>query len=166
MGIYDLPAAIDLVISVTGYSKVDVGGVSLGGTIPLITLAEKPEYNAKIRNLLLMAPATRMGSGFQGFQFFFARKMIRRILVITIFNILIFILFHSIAFKCFSWYTRSCAWCNDFNYVKYIFFRFWTILPFSLLVLDLKLENFGKLRHFTKEFFHQVQKLLIIDEPI
>lgn len=91
MGVYDLPAAIDLVIAVTGYSKIDVGGVSLGGTIPLITLAEKPEYNAKIRNLLLMAPATRMGKGFQGIQYLFARRLIRTILVIIILNILMFV---------------------------------------------------------------------------
>jgi len=81
MGIYDLPAAIDLVISVTGYSKVDVGGVSLGGTIPLITLAEKPEYNEKVRNLVLMAPATRMGSQWKGIQYFYFRKTIQVFLV-------------------------------------------------------------------------------------
>lgn len=81
MGIYDLPAAIDLVISVTGHSRVDVGGVSLGGTIPLIMLAEKPQYNEKIRNLVLMAPATRMGSQWKGVQYFFIRKVIQAFLV-------------------------------------------------------------------------------------
>lgn len=91
MAIYDLPAAIDLVIAVTGHSKVDVGGVSLGASIPLMTLAERPEYNAKIRNLLLMAPATRMGSGYEGFQYFFLKKSIRMILVIIIFNVLTFV---------------------------------------------------------------------------
>ncbi|XP_025414283.1 lipase 3-like [Sipha flava] len=80
LAIYDLPAAIDLVLSVTGHSKVDVGGVSLGATIPLITLAEKPEYNKKVRNLVLMAPATRMGSGYQGIQYYFIRKAIRTFL--------------------------------------------------------------------------------------
>ncbi|XP_060867445.1 uncharacterized protein LOC132942812 [Metopolophium dirhodum] len=78
LAIYDLPAAIDLVISVTGYSKVDVGGVSLGGTIPLITLAERPEYNKKVRNLVLMAPASRMGSGYQGLPYYFVRAALRR----------------------------------------------------------------------------------------
>jgi len=82
LAIYDLPAAIDLVISVTGYSKVDVGGVSLGGTIPLITLAEKPEYNKKVRNLILMAPASRMGSTYKGVPYFFIRTAIRTFLVI------------------------------------------------------------------------------------
>lgn len=81
MGIYDLPAAIDLVISVTGHLKVDIAGVSLGGTIPLITLAEKPQYNEKIRNLVLMAPATRMGSQWKGVQYFFIRKTIQAFLV-------------------------------------------------------------------------------------
>jgi len=67
---------------VTGYSKVDVGGVSLGGTIPLITLAERPEYNKKVRNLVLMAPASRMGSGYQGLPFYFIRAALRRFIVI------------------------------------------------------------------------------------
>lgn len=66
----------------TGYSKVDVGGVSLGATIPLMTLSEKPEYNQKIRNLILMAPATRMVSGYQGAQYYFFRSAIRKFLVI------------------------------------------------------------------------------------
>lgn len=81
MGIYDLPAAIDLVISVTGHLQVDILGVSLGGTIPLIMLAEKPQYNEKIRNLVLMAPATRMGSQWKGVQYFFIRKFIQAFLV-------------------------------------------------------------------------------------
>lgn len=82
LGIYDLPAAIDLVISVTGYPKVDVGGVSLGATVPLITLAEKPEYNKKIRNLILMAPATRIKSAYKGATYYFLRTAIRKFLVI------------------------------------------------------------------------------------
>ncbi|XP_026806196.1 gastric triacylglycerol lipase-like [Rhopalosiphum maidis] len=80
LAIYDLPAAIDLVISVTGYSKVDVGGVSLGGTIPLITLSEKPEYNKKVRNMILMAPASRMGSSYKGAPYYFVRTAIRQFL--------------------------------------------------------------------------------------
>lgn len=86
LAVYDLPAAIDLVLSVTGHTKVDVGGVSLGATIPLITLAEKPEYNKKVRNLLLMAPATRMASGYQGIQYYFVRKAVRAFLVIIPFD--------------------------------------------------------------------------------
>lgn len=86
MGVYDLPAAIDLVISVTGYSKVDVGGVSLGGSIPIIALAERPEYNKKVRNLILMAPATRMTSAYHGKQYYFVKKAIRIFLVIMYFN--------------------------------------------------------------------------------
>ncbi|XP_015364411.1 PREDICTED: lipase 3-like [Diuraphis noxia] len=80
LAIYDLPAAIDLVISVTGHSKVDVGGVSLGATIPLMTLSEKPEYNKKVRNLILMAPASRMGSGYRGAQYYFIRSAFRKFL--------------------------------------------------------------------------------------
>lgn len=82
LAVYDLTAAIDLVLSVTGYKKVDVGGVSLGGSIPLMALAERPEYNEKVRNLILMAPATRMGSAFKGVQHFLFRNIVRQILVI------------------------------------------------------------------------------------
>lgn len=82
---YDLPAAIDLVISVTGHSKVDVGGVSLGGTVPLIMLSERPEYNEKIRNLVLMAPATKVTYAFKGVQYYFLRKTIQELLVIIYF---------------------------------------------------------------------------------
>lgn len=64
---------------------MDVGGVSLGATIPLIMLAEKPEYNEKIRNLLLMAPATRITSAYKGPQYYLIRKAVRQFLVIIYF---------------------------------------------------------------------------------
>ncbi|XP_050431319.1 lipase 3-like [Adelges cooleyi] len=60
LGIYDFPAAIDLVLKETGRDKVDVVGISLGTTISLIGLSEKPEYNNKIRNLVMMGPAAKM----------------------------------------------------------------------------------------------------------
>lgn len=82
MGVYDLPAAIDFVTSITGYPKVDVAGISLGGTLPLIALSERPEYNKKIRNLILMAPGSRVSSAYKGIQYYFFRKAIRAFLVI------------------------------------------------------------------------------------
>lgn len=60
MGIYDFPASIDFIINKTGYAKVDVLGYSLGATIALIGLSDKPEYNNKIDKLVLMAPSTRL----------------------------------------------------------------------------------------------------------
>lgn len=83
MSVYDLTASVDLVLSVTGYSKVDIVGVSLGATLPLIMLSERPEYNEKIRNLIMMAPASRM-STIQGFSYFFYRRAINVFLVIML----------------------------------------------------------------------------------
>jgi len=82
MALYDLSAAIDLVISVTGYSKVDVGGVSLGAALPVGLLSVKTEYNEKVRNLVLMAPTTRMGSQYRGIQYYYLRRTLRSFLVI------------------------------------------------------------------------------------
>lgn len=100
MAVYDLPAAIDLVINVTGYSKIDIGGVSLGATLPIMLLSEKPEYNEKVRNLVLMGPATRLGSQYRGVQYYFIRRSLQKFLVVHIIlfknyhlNNFIFILF-------------------------------------------------------------------------
>lgn len=98
LGIYDLPAAIDLVLSITGYNKVDIGGISLGSTVPLITLSERPEYNAKVRTLVLMGPAARTGSSFRNALFYFIRQDVKIILVILSLYRLIFC-FHNIAYK-------------------------------------------------------------------
>ncbi|XP_050522631.1 lipase 3-like [Daktulosphaira vitifoliae] len=62
LGIYDFPTSIDFVLNHTNYSKVDVLGVSLGPTIILIGLAEKPEYNKKIRNNIMIAPAAKLSN--------------------------------------------------------------------------------------------------------
>uniref|UniRef100_T1IT67 Partial AB-hydrolase lipase domain-containing protein n=1 Tax=Strigamia maritima TaxID=126957 RepID=T1IT67_STRMM len=44
---YDLPAIIDHVLNVTGYSKLFLIGHSLGATVPILTLSAKSEYNDK-----------------------------------------------------------------------------------------------------------------------
>jgi len=62
MGIYDFPAAVDFVLNKTGRPKLDVIGYSLGATIALVGLSEKPSYNNKVDKLVLMAPTTRMTS--------------------------------------------------------------------------------------------------------
>ncbi|XP_050522082.1 lipase 3-like isoform X1 [Daktulosphaira vitifoliae] len=61
LGIYDFPATVDFVLKHTNFSKVDVVGVSMGAGITLIGLSERPEYNAKIRKILMIAPAARNG---------------------------------------------------------------------------------------------------------
>ncbi|XP_027844376.2 gastric triacylglycerol lipase-like [Aphis gossypii] len=62
MGIYDFPTAVDFVLNKTGRPKLDVIGYSLGATIALVGLSEKPAYNNKVDKLVLMAPTTRMTS--------------------------------------------------------------------------------------------------------
>lgn len=62
MGVYDMTTAIDFILNYTGYSKLDVVGYSLGTTIALTGLSEKPEYNLKINKLVLMAPTSRLTS--------------------------------------------------------------------------------------------------------
>lgn len=62
MGVNDFPAAVDFVLNKTGRAKLDVVGYSLGGTVSLIALSEKPGYNAKVNKLVLMAPVARMAA--------------------------------------------------------------------------------------------------------
>ncbi|VVC27320.1 Alpha/beta hydrolase fold-1,Alpha/Beta hydrolase fold,Lipase, eukaryotic [Cinara cedri] len=62
MGVYDMTSTIDFVLKKTGYSKLDVLGYSLGTTIALTCLSERPEYNLKINKLILMAPTSRLKS--------------------------------------------------------------------------------------------------------
>lgn len=59
MGVYDLAACVDYIAN-TSRKKVNVVGYSLGGTIALILLSERPQYNEKIATSVLMAPAVRM----------------------------------------------------------------------------------------------------------
>jgi len=58
MGVYDLPAVINFILKKTEYSKLDIVGYSLGASITFACLSDKPEYNAKINKLVLIAPAT------------------------------------------------------------------------------------------------------------
>lgn len=56
MGVYDHPAVIDYVLSLTKHSKVYYAGHSQGTTSLLVLLSMRPEYNQKIRVSSLMAP--------------------------------------------------------------------------------------------------------------
>ncbi|XP_001951191.1 gastric triacylglycerol lipase [Acyrthosiphon pisum] len=62
MGVYDMTTTIDFILKTTGYSKLDVVGYSLGTTISLACLTDRPEYNSKINKLVLMAPTSRLKS--------------------------------------------------------------------------------------------------------
>lgn len=62
MGAFDFPAVVDFVLNKTGHAKLDVVGYSLGATIAIAGMSEKPAYNKKIDKLVLMAPTTRMAA--------------------------------------------------------------------------------------------------------
>lgn len=48
MGIYDMPAIIDYILSVSGSKQLDYIGHSLGSLIMMVALSSKPEYNDKV----------------------------------------------------------------------------------------------------------------------
>lgn len=60
IGFYDLPAMIDLVLNQTGSDKLFYVGHSQGTTVACVLLCTKPNYNDKIVQLHLMAPAVFM----------------------------------------------------------------------------------------------------------
>ncbi|XP_055316503.1 lipase 1-like isoform X2 [Sitodiplosis mosellana] len=60
MGIYDLPATINKVLSITGAKRVSLIGHSEGGTIIFVLLSERPEFNGVVKFFACMAPFTFM----------------------------------------------------------------------------------------------------------
>lgn len=60
IGFYDLPAAVDYILESTGQKQVHYVGHSQGGTVFVVFLAMRPEYNTKIQSCYLLAPATFM----------------------------------------------------------------------------------------------------------
>jgi pimeloyl-ACP methyl ester carboxylesterase len=83
MGVYDMTAAVDFILKTTGYSKLDVVGYSLGTTIALACLTDKPEYNSKINKLVLMAPTSRLKSAGPPINIF--KQFSKIVTVITVF---------------------------------------------------------------------------------
>ncbi|XP_059483958.1 uncharacterized protein LOC132201649 [Neocloeon triangulifer] len=61
MGIYDLPAEIDYVLENTGQAQLNYVGHSMGTTQFFVLGSERPEYNAKIRQMHALAPVAFMG---------------------------------------------------------------------------------------------------------
>ncbi|GMS92673.1 hypothetical protein PENTCL1PPCAC_14848, partial [Pristionchus entomophagus] len=53
---YDVPSAIDRVLKLNGASSLFYIGHSQGTLIGFLMLAEKPEYNSKVRALFQLAP--------------------------------------------------------------------------------------------------------------
>ncbi|XP_012536620.1 lipase 3 isoform X2 [Monomorium pharaonis] len=62
IGYYDLPATIDYILEKTGYSKLYYIGYSQGTTAFYVMGSERPEYNAKIKGMISLAPTVFMGN--------------------------------------------------------------------------------------------------------
>lgn len=58
MGKYDIPAAIEYVLSKSGRSSLSYVGHSMGCAMFFIAMASRPELNAKIDAMFALAPAT------------------------------------------------------------------------------------------------------------
>ena len=57
MGVYDLPAVIDYTLHYTAQKSLYYVGHSMGSTMFYVLMSMKPEYNAKIRHMVALAPA-------------------------------------------------------------------------------------------------------------
>lgn len=57
IGLYDIPAIIDHILSVTGQPSLSYIGHSQGCTIFFVMASERPEYLQKVRFMHAMAPA-------------------------------------------------------------------------------------------------------------
>lgn len=56
IGYYDLPAMIDYILKKTGHSQLYYIGHSQGTTSFYVMGSERPEYNAKIKAMINLAP--------------------------------------------------------------------------------------------------------------
>ena len=56
MGVYDLPAVIDYALHYTAQKSLYYVGHSMGSTMFYVLMSVKPEYNAKIRHMVALAP--------------------------------------------------------------------------------------------------------------
>jgi pimeloyl-ACP methyl ester carboxylesterase len=57
---YDLPAMVDYVLRVTGHSNLHFVGHSMGATIAVVMLSERPQYNDKLKITILLAPVIKL----------------------------------------------------------------------------------------------------------
>lgn len=60
MGVYDLPASIDYVLSVTKQRNLYYIGHSMGTTMYYVMASTRPEYNSKIRLMISLSPVAYM----------------------------------------------------------------------------------------------------------
>ncbi|XP_067005413.2 lipase 1 [Anabrus simplex] len=57
MGIYDMPATIDYILTTTGHTKLFCVVYSMGNTMTYVLLSMRPEYNSKMRLVISLSPA-------------------------------------------------------------------------------------------------------------
>nr|CAD7392366.1 unnamed protein product [Timema cristinae] len=62
MGLYDLSATINYILSVTGEKRLFYIGISMGTTIFYVLASSRPEYNSKIRAMFSLGPAAYYGT--------------------------------------------------------------------------------------------------------
>ncbi|KAL6267748.1 hypothetical protein P5V15_000819 [Pogonomyrmex californicus] len=62
IGYYDLPAMIDYILEKTGHSKLYYIGYSQGAATFYVMGSERPEYNAKVKGMISLAPAVFLGN--------------------------------------------------------------------------------------------------------
>ena len=55
-GTYDTAASIDYILTHTGTPRVSLVGHSMGGTVELVLLSKRPEYNDKVNVAVTFAP--------------------------------------------------------------------------------------------------------------
>ena len=53
---YDLSAVIDYILTNTSVKQIHYVGHSMGSTMFYVLMSMKPEYNAKIRHMVALAP--------------------------------------------------------------------------------------------------------------
>ncbi|KAJ1527931.1 hypothetical protein ONE63_007865 [Megalurothrips usitatus] len=63
MGVYDLPALVDYALNRSGAPSAHLMAHSMSTSASLVMLAQRPEYNAKVRLVSLMSPSIRIRSG-------------------------------------------------------------------------------------------------------
>lgn len=60
IGKIDVPTTIDYILKITKHSSLFYVGYSQGTTVIMIALTSLPEYNSKIKTVILLAPSAYM----------------------------------------------------------------------------------------------------------
>ncbi|XKL65929.1 hypothetical protein PGB90_009349 [Kerria lacca] len=61
MGVYDLPASIDYILSITKQRRLHYIGHSMGTTMFYVMASSRPQYNLKIQLMISLSPVAYMG---------------------------------------------------------------------------------------------------------